>query len=245
MTNQKGEPHPLDDDALNEDALDSANSFWTSETPSSESRAYKPLLKPGTIFLIGGAIVAFLAGVLATNASARSTAENVGSFVNRLGVGAMLIGAVCILLAYRIDYLKRLPFDTSRWLLSSFSLLVAANLIVLALVWGGISLLLPQTVAMVNYFYITIFSGLLVTMFIWHKNFLRAYAVGALTAYLPMGLIAMWGLPRGANSGVFFGVSISLIMLTGIVCAGYVKLLTLFENSSMFSNLKSSDSDRR
>ena len=75
---------------------------------------------------------------------------------------------------------------------------------------------------------LTVLMSLLVTMIIWHRGMLRAYAVGALVALLTNGLLIPFVLnPQYAmrRQGDSLAPHLLSIPVSGLVCAGYVGLM--------------------
>lgn len=197
----------------------------------SRFRSFTPLMRVGVIGVIASTIVMFLAAIAANNASPNSPAEMVASITHRVAMVAMLVAFCAILLSYRIAYLKNVLISPAgpRRPYPGYRILAAVNCAVIGLVWLGLRGLSPvagPTGGTVILFLSIVYSGLLVTMVIWHNNYLKAYAVGALTAWAVMILTS----PRGIILGLSFPawqtlLPIAMASLTGLVCAGYVKLL--------------------
>jgi hypothetical protein len=199
----------------------------------------RPLLKSSIIALSVGFAIAFLAGVASSNAPPNSRLEIVGSMVNRLGVFVMLVAFCLILLAYRIRHIRKLTFRVSnqRWFESGYAALVVFNLFLI----GGIWCLVYVTSAwpgpgnvLLAFGFGIVYIALMVTMVIWHTGYLRAYAVGALTAsciIVYSGAPTVWAVGpafrRGASSFPLwsFGTIATFVVVSGTLCAGYVYLL--------------------
>jgi hypothetical protein len=223
------EPHPLD-------APDSYEG-----SPVAPKSSNSRLLRLCLIVLVASAAIAFLSGVAASNAPPSSTMETISSTVNRISAVVMLIGFCGILLAYRMPQWRQseLKMSGMHWVRSDYLYLVMANVAGAGLLLGFNMLVAPLFgISMVGAVYalLSIYIALLVTMVVWHKDYLRAYAIGVLTvfglqAFAFMGMISAWtyGQVRGGGS-LNWQLSVLLLtaVLAGLICAGYVRLLSRF-----------------
>lgn len=174
MTDPRSRPHPLDD---------GVSVLPTSEDNESEAQTFRLLLKLSVVLLIVGSVVAFLAAVAAGNARPNSALEKTGTVVNRLGVVAMLISFCGILVAYRIPRLKKFAMRTGplHWFESGFVNLIVFNVFAAGVLWGLLCFLAPivgtgGTIAVASSV-VVIYASLLATMVVWHRGYLRAYAI--------------------------------------------------------------------
>lgn len=243
MTKSAPEPHPLDDEYV-------PTPGKTAE-PSSRTEAYKPLLKPSVFALIAGFVVTFLAGVAASNAPPNSAVESISTAISQIAAFVMLGGGLCILIAYRIPYIQRIVSQKSglRWFESGFVNLVLGNVAGIVIIWFSLFALYALSaaagapiVAIVASGVLIIYIALLITMTVFHNNYLRAYAIGSLTA-CPLALYSwinlLWTVTyrastRGGSGSALsvwpYGAFITFSACTGMICAGYVLLITYFES---------------
>lgn len=241
--NESSATHPLDrDDELDSDDAGNQSEPFAKLENRPASAAHK-MLRPAVIGLCVCFGLAFLSGVMAANAQPRSFTENSAAVVNRLAVIGMLIAFCCILVAYRIPYLKRLRLPERAALLRSAQEmnLYAANTILLAIVWTIVLMFtsaLGPVLAILGSGLLLIYVALLVTMVIWHTGYLRAYAVGSLSALVALiysGTANMWmyssNLRGTALSAWPVGAALTFVVLAGIICATYVRLITREPNT--------------
>jgi len=257
MTEPPYERHPLDDDA--DGAENNPRSKRTHEGRDM-TQAYQPLLRASKYILIGSGAIVFLSGVAASNAQPNSGFESVAISVNRLSVMALLCGFVMLLVAFRIPHMQislagfspedRAASPGSRSSLATSSssasnsratrrqapgieqlLIINASLIGLIWITLALSPAIIYDALLLAYSGLMIISmGLLVTMVIWNKGWLKAYAVGVLVALLP---VILWSFTSarilmfrgGWETTLMVSILMSLPFLTGLACAGYVYYL--------------------
>lgn len=252
MSNKPPEPHPLDDDEPQPQPRSAI---------VDNSVAYQPLLKPSTRILIASFVIVFCAGLAAINAQPNSALETIASVVNRLGMVLMLAAFSAILVAYRIPRMRQsmlaapkqnrsrepdVYFDTEAWQLdasreytsrtrANFGTLVGINIaavVVLLTALTFASMVLGFMTILIVVALQQVFAGVLVTMIVWHKGQIRAYAIGALSALVFSTLVitlslvtrrALWPL------GIFgiFSIAIPVVTppLAGLISAAYVSVL--------------------
>lgn len=243
------EPHPLDDIEISPGA----------SKQRSSSAATQPLLRYSVWVIAGSFAVLVLSGIGTSVAEPNSFFESLSSALNRLSGLVMLAGFCGVLLAYRIPYLLQLsdqraqshspilaeaaPLRSKRRELgsamSAYARLVVINVvayIAICVVFAGF--LLDPWLGMWGMIFflglIAVYAGLLVTMAIWHTNYLRAYAVGVLTVIVLMlhsaGGMTLMMMQRGGRTGspawTQLAIPLGIALLTGLICAGYVTLLT-------------------
>jgi hypothetical protein len=224
-------PHPLDED----DDFKFSEDAETSQTPVS-----LPLLRWSMWVAVGGFVAVFLSAVASNNFPANSAAENLSIAINRFSSIVLLVACCSMLLAYRLPYLQNATQHDFRipGLVNGFSALLIVNVIGLALIWAAV--LSPegsrsQWMRVVLILFASFYAGLMATMAIWHKNFLRAYAVGVLTV-LALFFLTGWqivlspvrGFGGPSPSNWPLGIYFSVAVITGLVCAGYVQMLAIF-----------------
>ena len=217
-----------------------------SEPPPAERKrelsSQERIRRFGVIIFAGGLAVVVLAAIALGVFRGSGPIEGFGSAMHRFGMIAILVGGVMIVTSYRLSALsaglsgKGTGFRVS---LGSFALLVLINAIAYALL-AGLSTLRsvngsPIFLAMLYQALITCVCGLLVTMIVWHRGMLRAYAIGALIALVVnifgFQMVLSMGMPSRAYSQFYLG-SLASIPITGLFCAGYVTLLFPTEKKS-------------
>jgi hypothetical protein len=226
------EPHPLDQD-------------WDDEKPAAKVRlrtnAYMPLLKLSIWTAIGSAIVILIATLGLLIASPNSIFERGCGLVHTIGRWILLIACCGIFVAYRIPKTQiDLKLNASRWIWNGFTSLIFLNMVGVLLVTAGVVLVTTTSGTLVMWIPILVafFSGMLATIAVWHRGFVRAYAIGTLTSlffvastgasvFLLM-LVSSRGRPSLDFSFLVTVIFVGLPPVTGIICAGYVIIL---ENS--------------
>lgn len=198
-------------------------------TPWPAPVAYSPLLKPSLLVLAISFTVTFLSAVMSSNAQPNSSVERISATVNYASAIVMLVAFSCILIAYRIPFLRKLKVSRPPFLAWGFLNLVYANLVLLALVWLGVFLLGPASPFSTSFItaFRILFIALLATICTWHDGFVRAYAMGALiTITLTSIELPSFSLPLfRASPSTVAGIYITLSALIGLACASYVKAL--------------------
>ncbi len=212
------------------------------QTPSEVALSYDPKLrKLGTITFAAGLIVMFLAAVVISNFVGNRSVEFFASIAHRLGMVLGLIGAILVVAAYRWEQLKnllqsadgqkrRLPGGSPLAILCGLNVLGFAVVAVVAYALAGL-----QTPMM----YYVVFNGitsllcaLMVTIAIWHRGFIQAYAIGVLVPLLLnvfSGLFSFGGGFAGGFAGNDFRAlvltNLAIYQVCGLVCGAYVFLL--------------------
>jgi hypothetical protein len=182
-----------------------------------------------------GFLTVVLAGILVTNSPGGTWMESVGSAVHRFGMILILLGGVVFIVAYRLPHVKgklRLPDGSFQWSLKqSYWALVIGNLIGFLAV-ALASRLSPSVNSPEVYVFfvsgsLTISCALMVTVVVWHRGFIRAYAIGVLVAILFNGISTLFMMGRfwqGSGTALLLA-NLAIILLSGLACGGYVCLL--------------------
>lgn len=246
-SNMTREPHPLDPDPEDSDALaterrsphpldDEGQIEDVSLAQESSTQVFRPLLKPCIVGISAGFVVAFLAGVTAANASPQSTGEVVGSALQRVGIIVMLVSFCGILLAYRIPHMKKIPLKSPKQLrIPEFLSLLVSHTVFLVLFWIVLliaqSLLGPFAIGVIAYV-LTLYASLLTVAAVWRTGCRRAYAIGALATiilsfYGGAGSLFVGGYYTRASANMAWpiGVFLSIVVLNGLICAGYATFI--------------------
>ena len=236
---ETSESHPLDE-TYEFEGTEPRREYKTS--------AYLPLLRPSVAVAAGGFICTFLASIATINATPNSLFEFVTGTLTQIGRWVVFVALCGILMAYRIPHIQKLeaPEGIGEWVHNGYGLLVIANLIGVVLIGGFVLVINAIGIPLFGFLSIPllyIFTGLMVTMAVWHKNYLRAYAIGVLTVIFLMNSgfsMMLFSFPMGGRGGgmggmngayVFVGLAICVPPLSGLCCAGYVILLEQFSKS--------------
>lgn len=79
-----------------------------------------------------------------------------------------------------------------------------------------------------HHWFAALFCGLMVTLAVWHRGMVRAYAIGSLSALIMNELsfrsFFVIGMSPGNAQGIFLS-SLAVIPVTGLACAAYVGLV--------------------
>jgi hypothetical protein len=237
MDDKESEPRPVDE-IYEIHPLDRDYSSPT-QPPRIPAIEFHPKVRRiGATVFAAGFLTVFLAAILLGNVRGSGLMESIASGVHRAGMVLILVGGILVILAYRLHQLKgisiRLPDGKIQWnVMQSYRALVLWN-VVGFLVIVPILHLLQSIRSPVFYFLIfngmlTLVCGFLATVAIWHRGFIRAYAVGVLVSLLLRGhnpfLFSFNG--WGGTAGVQFlpAISLAITLITGLVCGGYVCLL--------------------
>jgi hypothetical protein len=218
--------HPLDRD-------------YSSPQPEPKARELSPeerLRRIGVIVFGVGFSLVLLTAILLGAFRGSGWIESFGSVTHRFAMLAILLGGILILVSYRLPSLIQgtqwAPRHRYRQSFGRFGLLLVANVVVFVLLYilmqsagqsrSSLSLYLAFSGTL------TTLSALLVTMVIWHRGMLRAYAVGALIAMATNGIVLPLILnprfpTRGQNESMIG--RLLTIPISGLVCAGYVSLM--------------------
>ncbi|NND99819.1 MAG: hypothetical protein HKN47_21065 [Pirellulaceae bacterium] len=234
MTDDEYDIHPLDRDYSSDDQPQSRRlSQIATELP------YDPKWRRfGVAGLAGGLIVVFLSAIAISNLQGIRPAESIAYGVNRLGMFVMLVGAVLIVLAYRLPYLRGKNYPERFASLfrqpGSYVGLLQATALGYAAV-AVLSFLVPATVgsttgAMLLNFLCTLLFGFMITVAIWHRGFLRAFGVTVAAGVFFQLNFSGWFSYSLVTSGnfnfrpVLLG-NLAIVLVSGLICAGYVCLL--------------------
>ncbi len=233
-------PHPLDADD-NDDMIGDK----TFER-STAVHAYRPLLKPSLICAAVATLVLFASSVISIVSPVASGVQQGSIFLFRFS-GVLLVAALMgVLAAFRIAYVKSdryRPLGIGRSFQGYFGF-VLANLVSIALAWLLLLLLFMMLGPAMLLLVIPLLLagvGVLATMAVWHRDYLRAYAIGCLSSVVlllfsqvsTVAMMTVWG--GGMNRGrstvitqmlnstvVPLGLFITLVLISGLVSAGYV-----------------------
>ncbi|MCA9131918.1 MAG: hypothetical protein KDA45_02135 [Planctomycetales bacterium] len=206
-------------------------------------KASQPLLRFSVIALVLSFGITFLSAVAMGNAPPSSPSITLGRIINSLSTLGMLLACCGILLAYRLPLLKNDPARPrvpGLWR-SGYMSLVLGNIVGLAVLTAAAWLLsgiLPSQLFLLFWLY-PLASAFFITMAIWHTGYLRAYAIGVLVV-ISMQLILWVPLLYSGFSGRNMGgagqlnavlfSSLIVVSVTGLLCAGYVRLLERFRS---------------
>lgn len=234
-------PHPLDAD--DDDDLIGDKTFER----SAAVHAYGPLLKPSLICAAVATLVLFASSVISVISPVASGVQQGSIFLFRFS-GVLLVASLMgVLAAFRIAYVKSdryRPLGISRSFQGYFGF-VLANLVSIVLAWLLLLLLFMMLGPAMLLLVIPLLlagAGVLVTIAVWHRDYLRAYAIGCLTTlvlllFSQISTVAIitvrgggglnWG--RGtviqqmlSSTVVPLGLLITLVLISGLVSAGYV-----------------------
>jgi hypothetical protein len=228
------EPHPLDDFEFGK----------ATPIDDSRTRAHKPLLRISVIVAAVAFALVFVFSLLGNNAPFNSTMQQVCNGISNVSAMIMLAACCGILFAYRLPHIDPVQLRSGAlaargWLSNSFVVLVAINLVAILMMWAGVFFLsglfglyfaVPLAIGLIC------LIGLAATMAVFHRGYLRGYAIGMLAVLVlvmngGVGMFFMF-IPgfRGGMGGVA-GYSIGIATLltiapfVGVLCAGYVALI--------------------
>ena len=224
--NDEYEVHPLDRDYSSDQQTKPTEKSWhATEMPYDNG-----VRKAGVMILIGGLILVFLTAIAISNLRGNTSAETLAGVVNRIGMVVMLVGAITIVVAYRLGQIKRLAgFSQKIDISGQYSSLVVWN-VVGFLVSSVAIFLTPSvigsgvTVAVLKFF-CTLFFCMMVTIGIWHRGFMRAYGIAAATATFFTVYFGGWFTFTGRTGGDFRAmllVNVAIILMSAVICSGYV-----------------------
>ncbi len=238
------EVHPLD----REDDFDHSPASLSPSTP--ENAVKQKLRRMVWVAGVIGALVV-ISSVAMNGVTYATQAYWTAYVVNRILMFLLLATFAGILAVYQrenirslIERMKSSPTPKLQvatgqsWashLVSPMAILILANVIVLALIWGLV-MFSTTTGPSTGQFALTMLSillpGLLTCMIVWHRGFLRAYAIGALTTYFcaTVFFAATWtSFQRGGrgfgSDSYYLGWYWTLVFLGGLVPAVYVFIL--------------------
>jgi MFS family permease len=258
MTSQ----HPLDRDDSDETEGFDFSSPQSGLTAGPEKR----LLKLCVRAIIGFGVLVALSSVAVNNIKYGSAEYQIAFGINRLLMFLLLLAFAGVLLAYQLPNLrlKLIPMNiqpsksnvVTRSLdrpsnpigpIGPIGLLTVISLITLVVAWLAAFLLSTVNGPIASFLFTTVTGvvpGVLITMIVWNKGCVRAYAIGAITTYLlsafvffqqamffsRMGIGMNQSMGGGGNSsiGYIMGIQWSTIILGGMLAALYVWLLEKF-----------------
>jgi hypothetical protein len=226
MDDNDDQTHPLDRD------------YSTTVATQSQGpvASHPSLLRTGVTVFAAGFIAVLLGGILVSNSPGNTWSETIGSFVHRAGMILILVGAVTIILAYRwaqLASLIRSAISATRisgmhaYVTLLFWNVVAYVTFVLLfyLVWLSRS---PSVMFLFFNAMVTISFAFMITLTVWHRGFVRAYAIGVLASIVLnvlTGLIGFNGQYWRGDGGFLMLAHLATILICGLVCGGYVCLL--------------------
>jgi hypothetical protein len=236
------EPHPLDDFEFGK----------ATPVDDSRTRAHKPLLRVSVIIAAIAFALVFVFSVLGSNAPFDSMLQKACFGISNVCAMFMLAACCGILFAYRLPHidvaqLRSGALAAKGWMSNSFAVLATINLMAILVMWAcvfflsglfGVFLTLPLGLGMLC------LSGLAATMAVFHKGYLRGYAIGMLAVLFVLmngsfGMLMMmgpgFGGGRGGGAGYSIGIAILLTIapLVGLLCAGYVMLIEKYTREPM------------
>jgi len=226
MTDESGlETHPLDRDY----------SMPVQPRLPTAVAYYPKLRRVGVITFVAGFVTVFLAAIVLGSFRGSGSIETVGSSIHRFAMFIVLIGGCLIILAYRLPHLEAITRATRRksgmnngprFLSLVFLNIVGFFAIVLAAyLYRWIDS--PVLHYLVNGS-LTITCALMVTIAVWHRGFIRAYAIGVLVALLMNSFSSLIFLTGGywmRDHVLMLLVNLVTIQISGLTCAGYVCLM--------------------
>ena len=193
----------------------------------------------GIFVFAAGFITVFLSAVFLSNVRPGTVLETFGSVINRLGMVIILVGGLTIILAYRWFWLQNLmsgglPVMDSghRRRRMTFSALTVWNIgVYVGLVFAVLAL--HEISSIEVYLFVvrgalTLLFAMCVTIIVWHRGFVRAYAIGLLVGLVLNSFASLATMASGFWQGdgrSIMLINLSIAMLTGLVCAGYVRFL--------------------
>lgn len=193
------------------------------------------------VFAIGFAVL-FLAAVVLGTFRGSGAIESIGSTVHRLAMVVILIGGGLVVLAYRLPSLKKLrdharARPTIKETQSTFWALVGWNAGALVMVVAANFLLAALRSSLLGFLIFDVAFRLAIALFvtisIWHRGMLRAYAIGVLVALLlnnGISVATLFSITSSfgnRNIGLQLILNVALAMISGLVCAAYVRRLEL------------------
>lgn len=232
-------PHPLDD--LD---TDQPTDQFAERESFSGANAYKPLLKWSVYIAIGFAVVVVLARVASSNAPLNSPFAIVSDWVFFVSSICCAISCASILVAYRVPYFRQVLLrrdSKQHWLKSGFAVLSFTCLAALCVVWISYALFstsFDPTIQLVASKAQILISALMATVLVYHKGYVRAFAIGFLVPQLLRGgdaVTALMMLLQGSRMGrngpnlspmaMQFAIDMSMLIVCGFVCALYVVIV--------------------
>ncbi|MEO8268718.1 MAG: hypothetical protein ABI557_03295 [Aureliella sp.] len=249
-------PHPLD--ASDDD--DTRNESRSSREPATPSIAYQPLLQPSLRIAALATVVLIIGSVMTTVFRYSSGGYNVSVGIFRFGGVVLAFALVAILVSYRIGNLRSLSqrrLRSRRRVIAfqGYAGFVLCNLIGLSIAWAVLiwaSWEFGAGAAVVASPLLLIGAGLLATMIVSHQGYLRAYAIGSLTAlalqFFSFSNITSLMLVKGGGYGggygggfggafgridmlsISLGLTLTIATVSGLISSGYVLALSTYAN---------------
>ena len=200
------------------------------------TRSHPKLLRIGIIVFAAGFLAVLLGGILISNSSGNSWGETFGSFIHRCGMVFILVGAVLIILAYRWEQLTAILRGANIPALTNgrhaYVALVFWNVVGFVAIEVLFSLAQLSQSASLRFLVfnamVTMTLGLMITLVVWHRGFVRAYAIGVLAALglnSFTGLLGFNGMYAGNDASLLFTGHLATIFVCGLTCGGYVCFL--------------------
>ena len=246
---QSSRPHPLD--ASDDDDAPSTESRWSRE-PATPSIAYQPLLKPSLRVAALATVVVLIGSVMTATFRDSSGGYNFSVGIFQFGGVVLALALVGVLVSFRIGLMLSQPQRRARrraTVFRGYRGLVLSNLIGLATVWtvllcagwgfGAVAAAVGSPLMLIG-------AGLLATMIFTHDGYLRAYAIGSLTAlalqFSGFSNVASLILFNGGGFGrgfggafgrldmltISLGLTLTIVIVSGLVSSGYVVALTSY-----------------
>jgi hypothetical protein len=224
--NEDDEVHPLDRDYS-----------VPTQTDAEADLTYNPQLrKTGTITFVVGLIVMFLAAIVISNFVGNRSVEFFASMAHRLGMVLGLIGGMLVVAAYRWQQLKGLLQGAHGKRLavgsSPLAVLCGANVLGFACIavigYALTGIRTPMVYYVVFNGLTSILCALMVTLAIWHRGFIQAYAIGVLVPLLLnifSGLFSFDGGYWVSDGRSLVLINLAIYLVCGLVCGAYVFLL--------------------
>ncbi|MCC7335330.1 MAG: hypothetical protein IT422_09545 [Pirellulaceae bacterium] len=249
---QSSRPHPLD---ASDDDDTSTKSRWSKES-ATPSIAYQPLLKPSLRVAALATVVLLIGSVMTATFGYNSGGYSVSVGIFRFGGVVLALALAGVLVSFRIGSMLSQPQRRARRravVFCGYRGFVFSNLIGLGTVWtvllcagwgfGAIAAAVGSPLMLIG-------AGLLATMIFTHDGYLRAYAIGSLTALAlqfsgfsnvaSLILFNGGGFGRGFGLGfggafgrldmltISLGLTITIAIVSGLVSSGYVVALTSY-----------------
>ncbi|MCG8653062.1 MAG: hypothetical protein MI861_24700 [Pirellulales bacterium] len=220
--------HPLDRDY-------STPTTPPTRSPFGSAPFHPKIRRVGLFWFLGGFVVVFLAAVALSNYQGGGLVETLASMAHKWGMVMILIGAIMIILAYRAPELNLHSVQPTQLFRYRYVRLLLANLVAFGLIvlTGYLTRLSEsrESVFWVLITTITLGYPLMMTIAIWHRGLMRAYAIGILVA-VPVNLLAQAILAGGTYWYSTSNLLATLLMIqaAGLACAGYVSLWGTWQN---------------
>lgn len=200
-----------------------------------EQSGYDPKIRlMGFAGIVAGFVTILISAIMVGAGRGSTALESFGSTLHRFGMILILVGAVLVIVAYRIMQLKQaksLIGGNVKLRRGSFGILVVVNIV--AFLVYTLLIYLSQELGSGTTSYLlfngvlTLTFAMLLTVAVQHKGFIRAFAVGTLSALVINSFFMLAG--RGAIYGLDYTLFLIgqtlLIQVTGLICAGYVYIL--------------------